>query len=852
MFLLGKIKVKPVIPERLSRLYDIAYNLWWSWNQEAIDLFRELDEELWTKVESNPVRFIQEASYERLLEKMADPGYMDKYHKVVADFDSYMNKSNTWFERLYPDKTGEIAYFSAEYGLSEVLPIYSGGLGVLSGDHCKSASDLGLPFTAVGLFYKHGYFHQHINLDGWQETIYPHLDPSRLPIRKATGKDGNEVKISVELPGRMLFLKVWKVSVGRINLYLLDSDVDENSASDRSLTGILYGGDQETRIQQEIILGIGGYRALKALGINPDVYHMNEGHSAFLGLELIKSFMREKGFTFREAREAVASCLVFTTHTSVPAGNDVFPYAMIDKYFHNYWDSLGISRHEFLDLGAKPGDHYNFNMTILALKLAGRRNGVSELHGAVSRNIFCSTWNNMPEDEVPIGHITNGVHTFTWLNRDLRNLFDKYLDGDWKEKAFLPETWNDVENIPNSELWTMHLRCKKDMIDYLRGMLKLQRMKNAESSESMREADKILNPDVLTIGFARRFATYKRADLIFKDIDRIRKILNNPDRPVQVIFAGKAHPADRPAHEIIKQINDISRLEGFKGKILLLENYNMQMARKLISGVDVWLNNPRRPLEASGTSGQKAAVNGILNFSVLDGWWCEGYNGKNGWIIGSDMVYDDDCRQDYEDSLSLYEVLENEIIPLYYCRDEQGIPQMWIEKMKESVKTTAYRYSTHRMVIDYTNKMYIPSIDRIRYVLEQKGLIKELSEWKQFVEKNWASVSIEAEKTMDKLSYKEVESSNSVKLTAVVHLGDIPPAYVKVETYYGKIQDDNTIEDSRTAEMNMIEETSQGIYKYSTDIAIKEGGEYGYTFRVIPHHPNLINKFETGLIRWVV
>lgn len=853
MYLIGKIKVASVIPKKLARLREFAYNLWWSWNPEATDLFDEMDCELWAEVDMNPVRFVREVSQKKLEEKISDPLYMKKYHEIEGKFDSYMGDSNTWFNKTYPECSRKIAYFSAEYGLNEVLPVYSGGLGVLSGDHLKSASDLGLPLTAVGLLYKHGYFNQHINSEGWQETIYPELNMSQLPVQEVYDKNGLPVKISVELPGRSVFAKVWKVSVGRVDLYLMDTDIEENAVGDRSLTGILYGGDQETRIQQEILLGIGGYRALKALGIFPGVYHMNEGHSAFLGLELIKAFMNEQKLTFREAKEAVASCLVFTTHTSVPAGNDVFPFTMIDKYYHNYWGSLGIGRHEFMDLGSKPGDHHNFNMTILALKLAGRRNAVSGLHGSVSRNIFQNVWNNVPENEVPIKHITNGIHTFTWISRKLSNTLDKHLGIPWKQNVHLTDNWVNVKNIPNDELWKIHIENKIDMVQFIRTKLKEQRIKNIESFESIREAENILNPDSLIIGFARRFATYKRANLIFRNIERIKRIINNPKMPVQIVFAGKAHPADIPAHDIIKNIYEISRQEAFGGKVIILENYNMRTAGKLIKGVDVWLNNPRRPLEASGTSGQKAALNGVLNFSVLDGWWCEAYNGSNGWIIGSDSFYNDEYHQDNADSEYLYNVLEQLIIPLYYERDEKGTPCKWVEKMKESIGTISSQYSTHRMVIDYCNKMYIPSIERIGYILNEENYnVKKLAEWKQYMETNWSDVKIEAEKSMDTLKEKESLSGNVINLTCNVYLGKIPPSFVKVEVYFGSIKDGKISGDQQTVDMVMMEESGKDIYRYSANLKVMESGEYGYTFRVVPYSPGLIDKFETGLVRWIV
>lgn len=854
MYLLGKISVTAVLPEKLIRLKDIAYNLWWSWNSEAIDLFREIDLALWEKLGKNPVRFLQEVSQRKLEEKLKDPHYISRYEAIVNRFDSYLKNPDTWFMRNHPQKKNHmVAYFSAEFGLNEVLPIYSGGLGVLSGDHCKAASDLGLPFTAIGLFYKQGYFSQHINHDGWQETNFTDLNVSQLPILPVLDKNGDQIYITIELPGRVVHAKIWQVRIGRVSLYLMDTDVEQNNSSDRFLTARLYGGDQETRIQQEIFLGIGGVKVLSALDINASVYHMNEGHSAFLGLELIRKLMLEYNLSFRDAKESVTSSVVFTTHTPVPAGNDVFPLPMIDKYFSNLWGMLGISRHEFLDLGMKIGDQQNFNMTVLALTLAGKKNGVSELHGAVSRNIFNNVWSEIPEEEVPISHITNGVHTLTWLSPSFKHLYDKYLDDDWQERLYEKKIWEKIDNIPDEEVWKTHCVLKTKMIGFVRDKLREQRMINGEPLESIREVDTLMDSNALTIGFARRFATYKRANLIFRNLARIEKILNNPLMPMQIIFAGKAHPADRPAHEVIKNINDIARQEGFKGKVILVENYNMTLARNMVQGVDIWLNNPRRPLEASGTSGQKVCINGIINFSVLDGWWCEGYNGKNGWPIGDDTFYENEYNQDNADSESIYSTLETKILPLFYYRDESGIPTKWVNIMKESIKSLVFQYSTHRMVQDYTTKMYLPQVERVEKSKSTNfEFIRNLADWKSNIEKNWPQVQIIAEKTMNQLKEQKLISGETVTITTSVSLGNIDPSSVKVQIFYGSVGKNNNIENPVIADMKVDEKNDYGIYRYSADINLSEGGEYGYTFRVIPSNKDLINEFDMGLIRWVV
>lgn len=853
MYITGKIRIKAVIPDVLSKLEDLAYNLWWTWNPEAAALFKEIDGGLWERLGGNPVRFLQEVSQQNLIRKANDESFVENYRIVAERFDRYMSGDDTWFKKNHPSGVNNyIAYFSAEFGLHEVLPVYSGGLGVLSGDHCKSASDLGVPMIAVGLFYMQGYFNQRINHEGWQETYYTNLNPSQLPLRPVYSADGNRLVIDVDLPGRKLYAQVWRVSVGRVNVFLLDSDIDLNSPMDRSLTSRLYGGDQETRIQQEILLGIGGARALEAMGFKPAVYHMNEGHSAFLGLELLRKLIQEKGLSFSEAKEVAASCLVFTTHTPVPAGNDVFPAHMIDKYFDAFRDTIGVDRDTFLRLGAKGTEHIDFNMTVLALNLAGMRNGVSELHGAVTRNIFRDVWNNVPEVEVPVSHITNGIHTLSWVSDSFRELYDSYLGKDWILRISDEENWKRVDNIPDSVLWDKHCQLKRRMIDYIREKVREQKKNNREPVENLDEAESWLDPEALTIGFARRFATYKRANLIFRDMEKIRALLNNPQMPVQIIFAGKAHPADRPAHEIIKNIHDISLQEGFKGRVILLENYNKALARHMVAGVDLWLNNPRRPLEASGTSGQKVCVNGIINFSVLDGWWCEGYNEHNGWTIGDDTFYSNDFSHDIADSRSIYDTLENQIIPLFYKRDESGIPTGWVKLMKESIKSTAWRFSTDRMVQEYMEKMYYPLMERMDKIMSSEyQFARELAGWKSFIHSKWREVRIHAATALDKLESHESVSGKPVRLSVEVSLGEISPEDVSVEVYYGVAGQDEILEEPMIQQMKCIGRTSESTYRYETDITLIDGGDYSYTFRVVPYNEKLINRFDMGLIRWI-
>ncbi|MFQ5342561.1 MAG: alpha-glucan family phosphorylase [Anaerolineae bacterium] len=705
----------PKLPPRLSRLDRLAYNLWWSWNPEARRLYSAIDPDLWEYVYHNPVRFLHQVGPAALERAASDETFLSRYRTVMAAFDAYMKPDQTWFDRTYPDlEDHTIAYFSAEFGLHESLPIYSGGLGILSGDHCKAASDLGLPFVGVGFLYPQGYFHQQIDPWGTQKAIYEKLDFSDVPALPATDDSGEQIVVQVDLPGRQVYATVWQIQVGRVPLFLLDTNVHPNNRADRTLAARLYGGDQEMRISQEIVLGIGGVRALRALGIMPTVWHMNEGHSAFMVLEQVRQLVQDEGLTFDEARKAITAHNVFTTHTPVPAGHDAFPFDVVEKYFGGYWPQMGLDRDGFMALGyhEQPWGEARFSMTVLALKLSGRYNGVSELHGRVSRKMWHVLWPDRAVDDVPIGHITNGVHTKTWLAPEMANLFDRHLGEGWEERLDEPATWDTVAEIPNAELWRIHRQRKQMMINYLRQRVRRQRERNLASLDEIAVAEQMLDPEALTIGFARRFASYKRATLIFRDLNRIQRILNQPGRPVQIIFAGKAHPADDPGKALIKHIVELSRHPGFQGRVVFVENYDINVARFLVRGVDLWLNNPRRPLEASGTSGQKAALNGAPNFSVLDGWWPEAFDGTNGWAIGTAMENADPDTQDAADAASLYHILENEIVPLFYDRDADRVPHGWLRVVKASIRTCAPRFSMRRMVKEYVERMYVPAMDQ--------------------------------------------------------------------------------------------------------------------------------------------
>jgi len=694
------------IPVRLTRLVELAYNLWWTWHPEAQSLFSDIEPALWESVYHNPVKFLREIRQRRLEELALDPAYTARFDAVLADLDAYLRPAQTWFSNEYVGDQKTIAYFSAEFGLHESLPIYSGGLGILSGDHTKEASDSGLPFVAVGFIYPQGYFRQQLDANGWQEAYYEKLNFADIPAMPALTPEGQEVVVGVDLPGRTIYAKAYRLQVGRIPLFLMDTDIHPNAPGDRQLSGRLYGGDQETRIAQEIVLGIGGVRVLRAMGIKPAVWHMNEGHSAFLVLELLREKIAA-GVPFAAAQRQVAAGGVFTTHTPVPAGHDAFPPELMDKYFSSYWPQLGLSRAAFLAF-AKQDNTWGptFSMTVLALAGSQRHNGVSKLHGKVSREMWHWLWPDRKSEDVPISAITNGVHTGTWLAAEMGAFYNEVLGPDWYTRLDDPTTWKPLRATDPDKLWTIHVHLRQVLVAFARKRAEARLLRLGEQPVVW----PILDPDALTFGFARRFATYKRATMIFSDRDRLKALLNHPQRPVQIIFAGKAHPADVPGKQFIQQVYWLSKEPGFNGKILFLEEYDMHVARYLVHGADVWLNTPRRPYEASGTSGEKAALNGLPNLSVLDGWWAEGFNGKNGWAVGTEQDYSNPDEQDARDAQSLYEQLEGGVIPLFYDRDAAGIPQGWVAMMKEAIISLAPQFSTRRMLKDYTRELYVPAM----------------------------------------------------------------------------------------------------------------------------------------------
>ena len=857
MYVFNRITVNPQLPKNISKLQEIANNLWWSWNTEYLRLLKKIDKDLWETVNKNPIKFLKRVSQERLEKAAKDENFVREYEQILKNFEDYLSSKDTWYNKKYPDNRQDlIAYFSAEYGLDQTIPIYSGGLGILSGDHLKSASDLGIPLVGVGLLYKNGYFRQRIEGYGNQKSEYCDIDLENMPIFPVKDVNGENLITYVRYLGRKIYLKVWQVNIGRIKLYLLDSDVDKNIDEDRDTTSRLYGGNQETRIRQEIILGMAGANLLKIMGLKPTIYHMNEGHSAFLTLEVIKNIMEEKKVSFEVAREITTSKTVFTTHTPVPAGNDIFPIDLMRKYFKDFWPRLGLEEEEFLKLGMPPCDDLKagFNMGIFALKIAGKKNGVSKLHGAVSRELFGEVWPNIAANESPITYVTNGVHTCTWLSPYLKELYNKYLATSstpyWQDRIYLDETWKRVQDIPNGELWDAHIKRKEKLIEFVKQNVTERLRKAGVSYEEIREVLSGISKDDLIIGFARRFATYKRATLIFSDLERITEILNNSEKPVRILFAGKAHPADKEGQDLIKYIHELSMKPQFKGKVFLLENYNMAMSKYLVSGVDVWLNNPRRPMEASGTSGQKASVNGVVNFSVSDGWWAEGYDQTNGWVIGTNDTYPSYQDQDRADSLSLYNTLENKIIPAFYDKPlKETFSVKWMEYMKNSIMTTGGKYSTARMLVDYTEKLYMPLIKNTNKYFSDLETVMQFTNWKKETIDNWENILIEQVDNPENVS---IDAGQKIDVNCMVTLPNISEKNIRVEVYCGKISDEGTVEDIKIVPMKLVKKEEQ--YKrfhYSAKISLSAGGNYGYTFRVMPVHEMLLDSENLNLVKWI-
>jgi len=850
MIPLRTFTITPSLPERLKPLKKIAFNMFWSWEHEALDLFRRLDRDLWEETYHNPVKMLGCIKQERLEALAEDDGFLSHLQRVSNSLETYLTES-TWFDKTY-GKTDQIliAYFSAEFGLTECVPNYSGGLGVLSGDHLKSASELGLPLVGIGLLYQVGYFYQYLNADGWQGELYPRIDFYNMPLQLQRDESGNPLYVQVDYPTGKVSAQIWKVQVGRVALLLLDTCVPINTAEDRQITTELYGGDTETRIRQEIMLGIGGIRALKALGIKPAVFHMNEGHSAFLAIERIRDAINDYHLSYEDALELTRSSNIFTTHTPVPAGIDKFSPQLIDKYFAEYYNHLKITKNDFLSLGrSDPMDKgENFSMAVFAIRLASYINGVSLLHGYISRKIWRELWSGVPEEEIPIDSVTNGIHPSTWISKDLASLYDRYLGPAWKKKPADFTIWKRVDSIPAEELWRTHERRRERLVAFARYRLKEQLQKQGALPSEILKAEEVLNPDALTIGFARRFATYKRATLLFQDPVRLAHIVRNKDYPIQIIFAGKAHPKDTPGKELIRELVHFIRMDDFRQNIVFLENYDMVVSRYLVQGVDVWLNTPRRFQEASGTSGMKAAVNGGLNLSILDGWWDEAYAPHLGWAIGRGENYDDYEYQDDVESQAVYNLLEKEVIPLFYERGRDNIPRKWIDLMKNSMREISPVFNTNRMVREYTERFYIPAKNRYDALSQNNQQeAKKQASWKTRIAKSWPRIKFLEVKGNGELEH---QVGSEILINAKIFLDNLEPEEVNVEIYHGYVNTYEKIVDAQIQAMEFKENNRDSIFTFSGKIACRASGRYGYTVRVVPKNGNLAHPQETGLIHW--
>jgi starch phosphorylase len=844
--------VVPALPERLSALRDIANNLWWTWTQEARDLFVYLDREIWESCGHNPIAMFGRVSQQRLQQLAEDDGFIAHLDRVKQSLDAYMAEK-TWYDnQIKGGQRTSIAYFCAEFGIHECLPIYSGGLGLLAGDHLKAASGLGIPLCGIGLFYYNGYFRQYLNHEGWQQEFLAANDFYNLPCALERNKAGQPLLIDVDFPGRKVHAQIWRVQVGRVPLYLLDTKIEQNRVEDRCITDQLYGGDHEHRMKQELILGIGGLRALRALGREPEVCHMNEGHSAFLSIERIRILIEEKGLNFHQALEASLPGNIFTTHTPVPAGNEVFGLDLMDRYFGEWHGRLHLDRKSFLALGRQNphAEDELFSLTILALRVAGYANGVSALHGHVSRNMWSGVWPEVPTHEVPIGSITNGCHIRSYVSDQLNELFVRYCGARWSyDAATVGKGWRGPESIPDAEVWRVHERRRSRLVTWARARMKSQLTRAGAPPKEIAAAEEILDPEALTIGFARRFATYKRGTLLFRDPERLERILSSKDRPVQILYAGKAHPKDNAGKQFIQTIYKMARDSRFKNRIIFLEDYDIVVARYLVQGVDVWLNNPRRPLEASGTSGMKAAANGALNCSILDGWWCEGYDGENGFAIGRGEEYTDLEYQDEVESRALYDLLEKQIVPLFYDRDNDHKPREWIRRMKRAMSTAAAEFSTLRMVRDYSEKCYLPSgVKWQDATRENFRNARDLWDWKMTLYQRWAQIRV---LSIDTDQAEGLCVGGDLKVRCKVHLGPVNADWVQVQAYTGSLADRGGVELGRSLNLGLVGPDSEpGVFLFEGTIPCEYSGRFGFEVRILPRNPGLVSNFVPGLITW--
>ncbi|MCU0315884.1 MAG: alpha-glucan family phosphorylase [Fimbriimonadaceae bacterium] len=838
------------LPDALKPLKDLAYNFRWTWHHETQRVFRDTDQEIWEETNHNPVELLNLLSDDRMRALCEDEVYLARLKVCIEDLNDYLG-ADTWFDQKFPgerEKT-RVAYFCAEFGISESLPIYSGGLGVLAGDHLKAASDLGIPLVGVGLLYARGYFRQFLSADAWQQEHYPNYDFFRMPLVLVRGKDGKPMRIQVEFPDRTVTCQIWKAQVGRVSLYLLDSNILENAPRDQSITDTLYGGDEEMRIRQESILGIGGFRALEALDLVPTVCHMNEGHAAFLSLERLRHFMSEHNCELRVARKCVVAGNVFTTHTPVPAGFDLFDSSMLERYVSKSVAQLGLPFDQFLRLGRinKDNNSERFNMAVLAMENSNYVNGVSRLHAEVTREMFQARWPNYPLQEVPVDAITNGIHTLTFLAPSMAQLFDKHFGSNWVDQAGDRNLWKRVADIPDRELWELRENLRGDFVRFCRRHVRRRMKLNSAGAADMQNVNDILDPRILTIGFARRFATYKRATLLFRDRERLKSILHHPERPVQFVFAGKSHPKDDGGKKLIQDIVHYLRQEGARTRMVFLEDYDMGVARQMVQGVDVWLNNPRRPMEASGTSGMKVVPNGALNCSILDGWWAEGYQRGVGWAIGDHNQNPDEGHQDWLDSRALYSLIETEIAPTFYMRNDHGIPTAWVEMMKQSMMELAPTFSTLRMVREYTSRFYVPASRSFQNLTEdQLSRAKTALVWRDKVTSSWDKVRVLS--VADNVG-QAASIGAQFEVTAVVELDGLNPNDVKAQVMVGLVSSNRELTEIEVHDLDL--QSSDGSKHIFRGVATCEApGHRGYVVRVVPFHEDVRIPTELSLAAW--
>jgi len=848
------LEINPVIPEPLKGLQDLANDLLYSWDASVRGLFVRLSPKLWESTGHNPKVFLRQIAQKRLDDAVEDHIFMQDYNRIISSceaYKTYRNEISSGIETLFKPNEDLVAYFCAEYGFHESFPIYSGGLGILAGDHCKAASDLGVPFVGIGMLYREGYFQQTVDGEGQQIAHYTRNNPANLPIAPALDPDGAEIKVSVDLPNREVALKVWLAKAGNINLVLLDSDTPENDEEDRRITYQLYGGNITTRIQQEIVLGIGGVRALHALNLSPTVWHINEGHAAFQILERCHDHVTKSGLDFETSLEVVAAGTVFTTHTPVPAGHDMFSHEQMREYFDRYIRELGINEAKFLDLGHNPSSTELFNMTALALRGSRRHNGVSRIHGAVAAKMESYVWPEIPPENNPINSVTNGVHVQTFLAREWVNLFDMQFGGGWRNQLLNEEFWHGIDQIPAHSFWSVRQSLKTRLFNDIYNRVTHTYRRNGHSPTQIERLTRhISNPEanVLTVGFARRFATYKRAALLFSDPERLARIVNDAERPVLFVFAGKAHPRDTPGQELMKQIHHYAHQPEFMGKVIFVEGYDLALSRKLVAGVDVWLNNPRYPNEASGTSGEKAGINGVLNLSVLDGWWGEGYDGKNGWAISPHSSRFSEAFADQEEAKELLDLLENQIIPMYYDRDGRGYPERWVNMSKASIRTLMPRFNSQRMVMDYVKQYYSPTArQRKRYVENDYEVARQISNWKRLVRNAWPGVSLASAQAHQIC----MQTGEPLVIEVIANLNGLAPKDVIVECLLGT---QNINPEFKTKRIFLLEHKGQdgeNRYRYQLNLVSPLAGKQVFKIRTYPHHDHLTCRFEMGLMRWL-